>query len=242
MEMVPSEGHAVADSLGRVRATVGDPKIELAPGLSLDEGIAAAIGQGRMTVIKQLTDGQPYRGIVPLVSGRIAEDLAHYLLTSEQVHSAVALGEIFDQNGIVSMGGVMLQAMPGANGALLDDIIERFEALPPVGELFATYDDPTHILEALADDFERVDQREVRFHCPCSREQFARRLCALGESNLKSLTEGMKKPPRFVIFVGRNTSSPGTNQCSAVRRACTIKLSSAMTRLKCRYGPSCGYD
>ena len=83
-----------------------------------------------MTVIKQLTDGQPYRGIVPLVSGRIAEDLAHYLLTSEQVHGAVALGEIFDQNGIVSMGG-HAPSDADASGALLDDIIERFEALPP---------------------------------------------------------------------------------------------------------------
>ncbi|MEE2788906.1 MAG: Hsp33 family molecular chaperone HslO [Myxococcota bacterium] len=196
------EAYAVADWLGRVRVTVADPKVQLADGLSLDEGIVNAVGQGRLTVIKQLTDGQPYKGIVPLVSGRIADDLAHYLLTSEQVHSAVALGEIFDKDGVVSVGGLMLQAMPGANGALLDDIIERFEALPPVGELFATHDDPKHILESLADDFECVDEREVRFHCPCSREQFARRLCALGESSLKSLTEDDDEATAICHFCG----------------------------------------
>ena len=29
----------------------------------------------------------------------------------------------------------------------------------------------------------------MKFHCPCSREQFARKLCTIGEDELRKLTE-----------------------------------------------------
>ena len=35
---------------------------------------------------------EPYRGMVPIVSGEIGEDIAYYLAKSEQINSAVSLG------------------------------------------------------------------------------------------------------------------------------------------------------
>ena len=188
--------------MGRVRATVGDPRVALEAGQSLDEGLAKAVGPGRFSIIRQLTDGAPYRGVVPLVSGRIADDLAHYLLTSEQIHSAVALGEKLSKNGVKTMGGLMLQAMPGCDDTAVAELVERFESVASIGEALDGVDDVADILRGLADDFEMVDRRPISFHCPCSREQFARRLCALGENDLRTLTDNEEDATAVCHFCG----------------------------------------
>ena len=55
----------------------------------------------------------PYTGTVELVSGEIAEDLTHYLATSEQTNSALALGVQIGADGVVSAaGGYLIQARP----------------------------------------------------------------------------------------------------------------------------------
>ena len=67
--------------------------------------VAAAIGEGSLHVTRSSDAGQPYAGIVPLVSGEIAEDLAHYLGQSEQTPSVVALGVLANPSGIVAAWG-----------------------------------------------------------------------------------------------------------------------------------------
>ena len=54
--------------------------------------VSGAIGAGMLSVVKDLGLKDPYVGQVELISGEIAEDLAYYFATSEQVPSAVALG------------------------------------------------------------------------------------------------------------------------------------------------------
>ena len=68
------EIYAIADWRGFVRATIGDPQVNV----DMSQGLALGptIGQGRITVTKKLSDEAPYRGVVPLVTGEIAEDLA----------------------------------------------------------------------------------------------------------------------------------------------------------------------
>lgn len=52
----------------------------------------------------------PYTGTVELVSGEVAEDLTHYLATSEQTNSALALGVQIGPDGVVSAaGGYLIQ-------------------------------------------------------------------------------------------------------------------------------------
>ncbi|MBW2237010.1 MAG: Hsp33 family molecular chaperone HslO, partial [Deltaproteobacteria bacterium] len=63
---------------------------------------------------------QPYSGIVPIVTGEIAQDLAHYLLESEQKPSTVALGVYLSAEGeIEAAGGYLIQGLPGADDAAL---------------------------------------------------------------------------------------------------------------------------
>ena len=63
-----------------------------------------AIGEGMLTVIKDLGLKEPYVGQTNLVSGEIAEDLTYYYATSEQVPSSVALGVLMNKDNTVRCG------------------------------------------------------------------------------------------------------------------------------------------
>ena len=65
---------------------------------------------------------RPYTGIVELRSGEIAEDLAAYLVESEQQNAALALGVSISRDGSIrAAGGFLLQAKHflNCNGILL---------------------------------------------------------------------------------------------------------------------------
>jgi predicted RNA-binding protein with RPS1 domain len=58
---------------------------------------------------------EPYTSSVPLQTGEMGDDLAYYLLTSEQIPSAVGLGVYVEADYSVSAaGGILVQALPGA--------------------------------------------------------------------------------------------------------------------------------
>jgi molecular chaperone Hsp33 len=184
------ELYAIADWTGRVRATVARPLAMTEDGTSVD--LSAGVGEGSLSIIKGLSEDAPYRGVVPLVTGGIAEDLAHYLLSSEQVNSAVAIGERLGAEGVLAAGGLFIQAMPGADDSAMADLVQRLESLPPIAECFAQSMTAEMILERLCDDAEIVAQTPISYHCPCTREEFARRLCMLGEEELKDLTKELE--------------------------------------------------
>ncbi|MBQ2390108.1 MAG: Hsp33 family molecular chaperone HslO, partial [Clostridia bacterium] len=76
---------AVSDSNGNVRGYVGNNVVEipLNPKGKLDVG--GAIGEGNLYVLKDLGMKEPYNGVIPLVSGEIAEDITAYFAESEQI-------------------------------------------------------------------------------------------------------------------------------------------------------------
>ncbi|MBF0234487.1 MAG: Hsp33 family molecular chaperone HslO, partial [Desulfamplus sp.] len=84
--------------------------------------ISSIIGAGFLTVTKYLEDSKtPYSGKIVLEYGNLAEDLANYFVQSEQTPTAFSLSVHFDSEGNVDgAGGIVLQAMPGAN----EDVIE----------------------------------------------------------------------------------------------------------------------
>jgi molecular chaperone Hsp33 len=86
-----------ADASGTVKGKVGNPAADppLRPDGKLNVG--AAVGRGVLAVVRSLPYTArgyetPYTGMVPIHSGEIAEDLARYLVDSEQVQSALGLG------------------------------------------------------------------------------------------------------------------------------------------------------
>lgn len=86
---------AVADSHGNVKADVDQPVVELPLNAKGKLDVGGAVGtDGTLSVVKDLGMKEPYVGVVPLVSGEIAEDVAQYFATSEQTPTVCGLSLI----------------------------------------------------------------------------------------------------------------------------------------------------
>src|SRR5207253_1106307 len=87
---------------GDVRGFVTRPRTHL-PARAGKLDVGGAVGRGLLCVMRQpLAGGASYRSVVPLVTGEIGADVAHYLGTSEQTPSAVGLGVFVEPDGRVA--------------------------------------------------------------------------------------------------------------------------------------------
>jgi molecular chaperone Hsp33 len=152
--------------------------------------VAGAIGEGSLHVTRSSDAGQPYVGVVPLASGEIAEDLAHYLGQSEQTPSVVALGVLANPNGIVAAGGILARVLPGADERALSALEQRALTMPPVTQLIADGADAAGLLRALTGEPDLRSYRsiDVRFACRCNRAKVESVLLGMGAEELLELT------------------------------------------------------
>lgn len=179
-----------ADSNGSVRGYVGDPKVHLLrPDGSLD--VNNALGRaGFLTVAKDLGLKEPYRGTVQLYTSGIGEDLALYLVESEQIPSAVGIAEFIEQDGTVAAaGGFLIQAVPPVDPLVVEELMTRIEQLPPLSELLHKGGTPEQILEQLLSGipYDVLEKRNIAFACSCSRERIERVLLSMGNKELTSM-------------------------------------------------------
>lgn len=178
---------AVSDSNGNVRGIMEDPSVDLPlrPDGKLDVG--GAVGHAGMLVVsRDLGLKEPYIGSVELVSGEIAEDVTAYLLESEQVPSACALGVLVDTDtSIKAAGGFIVQLMPGAEEepiARLEDNIFLMDQLTTI----LAEDGAEALFAQVLKGFEYhiTEQYPVAYKCGCSRERFARAISTIDRADL----------------------------------------------------------
>lgn len=180
-----------AESEGTVRGYVGAPGAEV-PFKDEKLNVSGAVGsEGSLTVIKDLGLKEPYTGIVNLLSGEIAEDIAYYLAESEQIPSAVGLGVFVEPDGKVSAsGGFLLQALPPRDEKLVEQLIENVRRLPGVTDLLRQGKIPEDILQEVfaGIPFHMAGKRhELYFRCKCSRGRVEKVLIALGVQELEEI-------------------------------------------------------
>ncbi len=148
--------------------------------------VRRAVGKGSLQVTKSYEVGQPYVGIVPLVSGEIGDDLASYLLNSQQIPSVVALGVLANRDGIVAAGGIIGQVLPGADEGAIAQIEQRANSMPPITTQIAQGADAAALLRSLAADIALNESHQalVEFACRCTREKVEIALLGLGRDEL----------------------------------------------------------
>lgn len=181
---------AVSDSSGNVRGLVDNPHTELPlrPDGKLDVG--GAVGKdGTFTVSKDIGLKEPYIGSVELVSGEIAEDFTNYLMISEQVASASALGVLVDTDcSVKAAGGFLVQLMPGAGDELitkLEDNIFLMDALTTILDEDGPEELFRQVLKGL--EYHIVGTDEISYKCYCSEERVLEAVSCIGKDELKEL-------------------------------------------------------
>jgi molecular chaperone Hsp33 len=181
---------AIADPEGRARGFVANPAAD-PPLCNGKLDVAQAVGEGILAVLRTRSGArEPYRGIVPLVSGEIAEDLAHYLAESEQTPSAVGLGVFVDTGDAVrAAGGYLVKALPEAAQEALARLETNVRALPTPTDMLRTGLRADEILDRLLADLgARARQRiRPRFACGCGRERVLRAVVLLGRAALREV-------------------------------------------------------
>jgi molecular chaperone Hsp33 len=167
--------------------------------------VAGVVGHGQLQVTRTYEVGQPYCGIVPLVSGEIGDDVAAYLANSEQIPSIVAVGVLADPSGIRAAGGVIAQVMPGAADATIAALERAVAAMPPVTTQIVEGADDRALLQAVAGalDLKIFTSSEVVFDCRCTREKVETALLVLGKDELAKIAREQPETEAKCDFCGR---------------------------------------
>jgi molecular chaperone Hsp33 len=154
---------ATANASGSVRGLVSNPRPDVEQVANGKLNVSGAVGStGEVSVTKDLGMRQPYVGKVELVSGEIGEDLAHYLLRSEQVQSALGIGVFVPPDGSVeAAGGYLIELMPDVPDAVAAELEAAITALPHPTAMLRAGEGPEDILRRVfGDDFD--DHRRPR--------------------------------------------------------------------------------
>ncbi len=149
-----------------------------------------ALGKGKMRVTRTLyNQTEPVTGIIELVNGDIATDLAYFYRQSEQTPSAVLLDVSMDENGkIKQSGGIILQAMPDAPIKSIVDATQRLYELPPLTKFLEEGMNPEELIRQAVDfDFEVIKNSPVDFFCRCTKESFITKLITLGAEEINDM-------------------------------------------------------
>lgn len=180
-----------ANAFGQVRGYVHNGQVHFPVNAKGKLDVAKAVGTvGLVSVVKSFGSEYNFTGQTPIVSGEIAEDLASYLVNSEQIPSALALGVLVNPDGqIGASGGYLIQAMPGCDDATLTRMEEVIKAVKPISTLLFEGKTPEDVLKTLIPekDLTILDSKSIRFKCTCSRERTESTLKLLGKDELKDM-------------------------------------------------------
>ncbi len=199
-----------ADAKGRVRGFVTNPSVDTY--IKEVEGkkkfdVSKIVGsKGTLTVVKELGMGKPYTGIVPLISGEIAKDIAYYLYQSEQIPSAVAIGVKLNEDGSVRhAGGYLVQTLGGTSEKVKELLEKRILELPPVSEMMDKGMRPEDIATEILKDMEPqlIGLKEVEYYCPCDEEVAKASLLLLSKEELEELFKENELAEVSCRFCGR---------------------------------------
>ncbi len=203
----PLKGAVVtSDSHARVKGYVFNPNVEIPSKYPGKLDVSGAIGQGYMSVIKDIGLKEPYAGRIQLVSGEIAEDLTYYYAQSEQTPSAVGLGVLVDTDtSIRCAGGFIIQLLPDATEEVISTLEKRLNAIPYFTDLLDMGHTPEEILGMLLEglDMKILDKVPTEFYCNCTKERVEKALISIGKEELEKISKDDKKANLHCHFCGK---------------------------------------
>lgn len=164
--------------------------------------VGKAIGEGTLSVFRDLGLNEPYVSRIDLQTGEIAEDLTYYYAHSEQVPTSLGLGVYLDGQGQVeSARGFIIQLMPNPSPETVAALESNLRE-----SLMLNTESPENILEKLLKGFdvEILQKIPTRFYCNCSREKTSEVLACLSTKDLREMVEENKPVQLNCSFCNQN--------------------------------------
>ncbi|KAJ1447302.1 heat shock protein Hsp33 [Pelagophyceae sp. CCMP2097] len=189
---------AICNGALEMRGYVGNPAV------GGDRNVKRGVGNGSLQVVrlKNLPGelyARPVSSIVDIVSGEIAEDINHYVATSEQREGALSAGVFIDeQDVILHAGGWRLELLPGAPQEVADQLVANVKRLldscVQMTEMLANGQSCDDMLGMLLKDMDYniLDGTDVAstpaFKCSCGIERVYRTLALLPRHEVRAIS------------------------------------------------------
>lgn len=187
----PGRGLTVtADAEGNVKGYPLVPDVVIPANAKGKLDVSGAMGNGTLSIIRDMGLKEPYVGQVELQTGEIAEDLTYYFATSEQIPSCVGLGVLMEKDNTVKQaGGFIIQLMPFTEDAVIEKLEKNLSQVASVTSMLEEGKSPEGILETLLDgfDLEIVERCNPRFFCNCGKERIEKALISIGKKELQEI-------------------------------------------------------
>ncbi len=188
----------VSDATGNVRGFVLQPNVPLVEKYPGKLDVGATVGNGTLTVIRDLQMKEPYVGSIELITGEIADDITGYFVQSEQIPTACALGVLVDRDLSVKVaGGYLVQLLPGAPDEVIDVLEAGIQRAGAVTKMLEAGMTPEEILTEVCGDLGVLffENEPVCYKCYCTRERVESALISLGREELEQIKEEGKTFP-----------------------------------------------
>ena len=164
------------------------------------------IGNGTFQVIKDMGLKDPFVGLINISSSDIANNIANYFFTSEQIKSVVSLGVKLNEKGEVEKaGGFIIQLLPNVEDSFIDKIENKLKNIKSITDLLdggfnlerivkLIYEDMSdEENEKLVEEYQILEESHLEYKCDCSRERFLSGLMTLGRDEIEELLETQGK-------------------------------------------------
>lgn len=186
---------AVSDYYGCVKSYIENPLADppRKPNGKLDVG--AAVGRGTISFLR-MVKGEMQSGMSEIVTGEIAEDIATYFATSEQVPTLLSVGVLVDTDyTCLAAGGVLIQLLPFPDDKTVDLLERNARELTNVSRLFASGMTNEEVLAVALRDipYDLFDTIDVEYTCDCSRERMLHKIRSLRREDILSMLDEQEK-------------------------------------------------
>jgi molecular chaperone Hsp33 len=183
---------AEANRVGEIRGYVQNPQVELDYSQS-DVSLGNGLGVGVLTISKTLyNEAEARHSSIELVKGNITDDLAYYMVQSEQIPSAFLLDVGINSDGeVTEAGGLMVQRMPDAPEGAIEELQQKLLQFDSISSMLSDDLYIDDIMEKAMDPIsvKELDRQPVDFFCRCTRKRFIKALEMLGYEDLKEISD-----------------------------------------------------
>ncbi len=183
---------AVANSKGEVKGYIEHPLADLPLNRVGKLDVGGGIGQGYLSVVKDMNMKEPYIGQVPIQTGEIGDDIAFYFAQSEQVASLVALGVLVDRDySVKQAGGFIVQIMPDCDEFNLKKFEKSAESITSVTQMLERGLSNEELIREVMKEFEVdiLEEKDVCYHCDCSDDRMQRAIISLGKKEIQDIID-----------------------------------------------------